>query len=112
MSFLRSLFKSKQTNHHIKKLNPFEYKSLINKANVQLIDVRTPNEFKREKINGAKNIDYYSRSFIENLKSLDKEKPVFLYCKSGVRSRRAAKKLAQIGFVEIYDLKGGIMNWK
>ncbi|NNK72081.1 MAG: rhodanese-like domain-containing protein, partial [Flavobacteriaceae bacterium] len=37
---------------------------------------------------------------------------IYLYCRSGVRSRRAARKLAKMNFDEIYDLKGGILGWK
>ncbi|VAV83833.1 hypothetical protein MNBD_BACTEROID02-1730, partial [hydrothermal vent metagenome] len=36
----------------------------------------------------------------------------YLYCRSGGRSRKAAKILAEMGFKEIYDLKGGYMAWE
>ena len=43
---------------------------------------------------------------------LDKEKPVYLYCRSGKRSASAAEKLKEAGFTEVYNLKGGILAWK
>ena len=42
---------------------------------------------------------------------LDKEKPIAVYCKSGGRSGGASKLLLELGFKEIYDLEGGILNW-
>ena len=110
MSFLNFIFKNKY-NDRIKVVSPDKFKSILHNSKVQLIDVRTPSEFKFNRIKGAKNINYHSRNFVEEIKKLDRDKPVMLYCKSGVRSRRSAKKLAKMGFEEIYDLKGGIMNW-
>jgi rhodanese-related sulfurtransferase len=45
-------------------------------------------------------------------KKLNPSKPVYLYCRSGNRSGKAANLLAKMGFTEIYDLKGGYMSWK
>ncbi len=81
------------------------------KKKVQLIDVRTPNEYKSGHIKGARNIDFYSREFNVKFNKLNKEKAVYLYCRSGSRSRHSAKKLTAMGFTEIYDLKGGILRY-
>lgn len=79
----------------------------------QLIDVRTPEEFNEGHIENAVNIDFYSDQFIDEInKSLDKNKTVFLYCKSGGRSGKAYTMLKENGFKEVYDLKGGYSNWK
>jgi rhodanese-related sulfurtransferase len=42
---------------------------------------------------------------------LNKNKPVYVYCRSGARSQRAARKLVEMGFLKIYDLEGGYMSW-
>ncbi|MCV6631696.1 MAG: rhodanese-like domain-containing protein [Flavobacteriaceae bacterium] len=93
-------------------LSPQDYKQRIAKAKVQLIDVRTPGEFRMGHIKKAKNINYFSSNFAEECSKLDNTKPVYLYCKSGNRSRQASRKLAKLGFEEIYDLQGGYMNWR
>ena len=110
MSFLNFLFKNKYSDC-IKHVGREEFKSVLQSAKVQLIDVRSPYEFRGNKIKGARNINYHSGNFVEEIDKLDRNKPVLVYCKSGLRSRRSAKKLAQLGFTEIYNLKGGIMSW-
>ncbi|MDD3004439.1 thioredoxin domain-containing protein [Flavobacterium sp.] len=78
---------------------------------VQLIDVRTPEEFGQEKIAYAQNINWNDADFAQKVASLDKSQPVYLYCKAGGRSHEAAQKLSEMGFTKIYDLDGGIMKW-
>lgn len=79
--------------------------------NPQLIDVRTPEEYNEEHINNAANINWNGDDFAAKAEKLDKSKPVFVYCKVGGRSAKAADKLAEMGFKEIYNLDGGIMKW-
>ncbi|MCK0156526.1 rhodanese-like domain-containing protein [Cellulophaga sp. F20128] len=112
MSLLRTIFgiKSKQ-NNAIKKLDAQTFKEAIASKKIQLIDVRTPNEFQSGHIVRAKNIDYFSGVFQTEFNKLDKDMPVYIYCRSGARSRQAANKLSAMGFNEIYDLKGGISNY-
>ncbi len=88
------------------------YKDSITNKKVQLIDVRTPDEFKDGHIEYAKNIDFYATDFTAEFNKLDKDQPVYIYCRSGSRSRQAGNKLTEMGFKEIYDLKGGILNYK
>lgn len=78
----------------------------------QLIDVRTPEEFSTGHIKSAKNINYYDPDFKKHLQALDKSDPVFIYCKSGNRSSKAAKIFEQEGFPLIYELQGGILSWE
>ncbi len=77
----------------------------------QLIDVRTPEEFASGKIDNATNINILSNDFTSKSKLLDRTKPVFVYCRSGARSLRAAENLAKMGFKKIYNLGGGIIKW-
>lgn len=99
-------------NPVIKVISHEEMQIFLKLDDVQLIDVRTAEEYKTGFIAGAQNIDFYSSTFSEDISKLDKSKPVLLYCKSGGRSSKCAKKLLSAGFVKIYDLDGGISKWK
>jgi len=91
-------------------INADEMKELILEEEVQLVDVRTVEEFNEHYIPGAENI-VFDDNFELNLDSLDKEKPIVVYCRKGRRSAKCAEILAQRGFKKIYDLKGGITQW-
>ena len=58
------------------------------------------------------NFGIYQGKHIVNLDPKSKTKPVVLYCKSGGRSSKCAEKMAGAGFVKIYDLEGGISEWR
>lgn len=78
---------------------------------VQIIDVRTPEEFADDHISGAQNLNIYDDRFKQQVAALDNSRPVLVYCKSGGRSRDAAKILADAGFSG-YELGGGIMKYR
>ena len=84
----------------------------ITNGDVQLVDVRTPEEYAEGHIEGARNIDVFDDDFLEEAqKSLDKSRPVAVYCRSGKRSADAARKLSANGF-QVTNLEGGIIAWK
>src|SRR5690606_30381116 len=72
-----------------------------------LIDVRTPGEYAEGHMENARNIDWYDADFVEQFESVDKEKTVYLYCRSGRRSAEAKKKLKSLGFENVVNLEGG-----
>ncbi|MEE9361664.1 MAG: rhodanese-like domain-containing protein [Cellulophaga sp.] len=112
MFSLSTLFGCKsQAKTIIQKLDVITFKEVIKKGNVQLIDVRTPYEYQQGHIKNAKPIDFFANDFKEKTQQLDKERPVYLYCRSGNRSGKASKILNELGFKEIYDLKGGFIAW-
>lgn len=76
-----------------------------------LIDVRTPDEWEGGIIEGAVKINFFEEDFNAKIQKLDHSKPVFVYCKKGGRSAKAAKKLEEAGFKTIYDLAGGYDAW-
>lgn len=80
-------------------------------TNQLVVDVRTPKEYQEGHIENAKNINFYDDNFLGQFSGFNKEAPVFIYCKSGGRSGKAAKKLAEHGFKKVYDLQGGYLNW-
>jgi thioredoxin len=76
-----------------------------------IIDVRSPEEFAGQHIDNAINIDWNGDNFDGKIGKYDKSKPIFVYCMSGGRSKKAAEKLSELGFTKIYELQGGIMKW-
>lgn len=113
-AFLLVLFAScsKSEPTEVKMISPEEMQTLLELDDVQLIDVRTPEEYDQGFIDHAQNIDFNSPTFDQDILKLDKSKPVILYCQAGGRSAKCAAKLAKAGFVKIYDLQGGITQWK
>ena len=77
----------------------------------QIVDVRTPEEFMEGHIANAINIEVTDDSFESKIATLDKEKPVMVYCKAGGRSAKAAAILRDNGFKHVYDLDGGMIGW-
>lgn len=99
-----------QTSTITKNVNVDEFKQLIEKEEGIIVDVRTPQEYLRGNIEKSKNINI-SGNFSEEIKKLDKNKPVYIYCASGGRSSRAMQQMQQMGFKEIYNLMGGYNAW-
>jgi thioredoxin len=92
-------------------LSPQEFEKLITAPNVQLVDVRTPEEFSEQHIKGALNINIRAGNFESEMLRLNKENPVYFYCLSGGRSAKAVQWAAANGFKEVYHLDGGILQW-
>ena len=101
-----------EVDSEIKVVTTEEMQTILKMDEVQLVDVRTPEEFSEGYIKNAQNIDFNSPTFDQDILKLNKEKPVMLYCHSGGRSAKCAQKLKDAGFKKIYDLKGGISKWK
>jgi rhodanese-related sulfurtransferase len=79
---------------------------------VQLVDVRTPDEFQSGYIAGAQNLNIQDADFAKKIGQLDKTRPVLVYCAMGGRSAKAASQFSKLGFPNVYDLKGGMTAWK
>jgi thioredoxin len=80
--------------------------------NAQLIDVRTSGEFAGGHLENAINYDWNGDNFESQIKELDKQKPVFVYCLSGGRSASAASSMRSAGFKTVYEMNGGMMKWR
>lgn len=99
-------------SQNFKSVDVATFKSTLEKTNdVQLLDVRTEDEFNGGHIENAKNIDWNGNDFDAQLTSLDKTKPVLVYCLSGGRSKKAAAKLTELGYKEVIELNGGYLAW-
>lgn len=88
------------------------YEAVYGEDSLQLVDVRTPEEYAVSHLKNAQNICVTDDDFRDKVVSLDKYKPVYVYCRSGGRSAKAAKILKEMGFTKVYDLQGGITNWE
>lgn len=90
-----------------------EFDSLRNLPQMQKLDLRTGAEF--EVIQGFDDfvsINCVKKNFLPLAeKNLDKNKPLLVYCMSGHRSADAVKQLKNVGFKEIYELKGGLIHY-
>ncbi|MEH7345504.1 MULTISPECIES: rhodanese-like domain-containing protein [unclassified Bacillus (in: firmicutes)] len=91
----------------VKTLTEEQFREGYRKA--QLIDVREPNEFENGHILGARNIPLSQLKM--RLKELRPDKPVYLYCQSGMRSGRAAQFLHRKGYKDLSHLQGGFKKW-
>jgi len=83
-----------------------------NNPDFVIIDVRTQEEFVGEHIENATNIDFYSEAFRDTLNTLDKDKTYLIYCRVGGRSGSALDIMAELNFREVYNILGGINQWK
>ena len=89
-----------------------EFAQILTKE-IQLLDVRTPQEYQQGYIEGAILINFFDSDFVSKVNArFNKNKPLYIYCAVGGRSNKAAKKLISVGFDSIYDLKGGFNKWK
>mgnify|MGYP001024446905 FL=1 len=88
-----------------------EFQTKMESSEYILVDVRTKQEFAEGHIKGAINIDYLSENFSIEIQELDLENPVLLYCRSGNRSGKAMKIMNELGYLEVYNLEGGIKGW-
>ena len=81
--------------------------------NAIILDVRTPEEFETSRIPNSKNIDFYNpQNFMQEIEKLDKSNSYYVYCRTGVRSANSCQLMNELGFHNVYNLLGGIVEWK
>ena len=76
-----------------------------------VLDAREKNEFEVSKILGARYVGYHEFE-IENVKDLSKQSKILVYCSVGYRSEKIAERLVGAGYTDVYNLYGGIFEWK
>lgn len=92
---------------------PAVFRDGLKNAQVQLLDVRTAEEFRNGHIARALQANWKDMAqFTDRVQYLDKNKPVYVYCLAGPRSTAAAAWLRQNGFREVVELKGGFKAWR
>ena len=93
-------------------LTPSKWNNLIKKKNTFVLDARKPFEFEVGTFKKAKNPKVkHFREFPKYLNKLNKKKTVAMFCTGGIRCEKASVYLRQIGFKNIFQLKGGILNY-
>ena len=103
---------SQENNQVYEVLSYDDFKNQISNNKVLLFDVRTMEEYNNGHLKGSVNIDFYEEElFNKFFKKVEKSKPIYIYCRSGNRSKKSSEKLQELGFVKVYDLEGGYKNW-
>ena len=94
------------------RLSPDEFRARLAEpvparaGNAVVLDVRTPAEYAHGHLRGARLVDALSPDFAREVEKLDRDRPYFLYCRSGNRSGRAARVMRDLGFQEVYNVGG------
>lgn len=94
---------------NIKEVDAHGLQQMQAAGEVVMIDVRTDVEFAQGAILGSKHLPLHMLPLMAD--QLEQEKPVVLICRSGARSAQACAFLAQKGFENVYNLRGGVMGW-
>jgi len=90
-----------------------EFSQAIEKGGVQVLDVRTAEEYGSGHIKSALQADWKNQAqFKDRTQYLDKNKPIYVYCLGGGRSAQAADYLRQNGYSNVVNLEGGITAWR
>ena len=92
-------------------LAPAQFKSQVEALRGLVLDVRTPGEVAKGKLAGASVIDFNAPKFEQKVSLIARDKPVFVYCRSGGRSGQAVALMTKLGFSKVYNLSGGITAW-
>ena len=101
--------KNKKKNNHIE---PYKWNNLIKNRNTFILDSRKPFEYKVGTFKRSVNPDVDNfREFPKYLNKLNKKKPIAMFCTGGIRCEKASVFLEKKGFKNVYQLKGGILNY-
>jgi rhodanese-related sulfurtransferase len=112
MAFLALTFTFCQGQTGSQKLTADAFEKKLSSTSAKIIlDVRTPEEYADGHLANSTLVNFYDSDFKQQINKLDKSKSVFVYCKGGVRSAKAAQALTEAGFKEVYDLQGGYDSW-
>lgn len=95
------------------KVSPDAFEKGMHKPGVQLLDVRTAEEFRTGYLPDALQADFTDKEeFFSRIRHVDKHKPVYIYCLSGGRSAAAAQWMRSNGYKNVVEMEGGIIAWK
>lgn len=105
--FLHSGFSQTVVN-----VNATKFNELLQSGRGVTLDVRTPQEYSRGHIANSTLIELSDKELVKKLSLLQKDKPVYLYCLSGSRSRVLANYMIKNGFSQVYNLQQGLIDWQ
>lgn len=90
-------------------IEPKEARSLVERENALIVDVREPDEWADARIPGAVHIPL--GEIRTRADEIPRDRPVILQCRSGNRSAGATRRLLELGFTNVRNLEGGIGDW-
>ena len=103
---------NKKNKNQSKYISGKSWNRLISKKETLVVDTRKPFEFKVGTFKKAINPNIANfRDFPKYLKKINKKKPVAMFCTGGIRCEKASVYLKQKGFKNVFQLKGGILNY-
>ncbi|MEM9999558.1 MAG: rhodanese-like domain-containing protein [Pseudomonadota bacterium] len=88
------------------------YQLLQSRPDIVVLDIRTEREFRSGHIEGAINIDYFSRDFRQRVSELDGSKTYLMHCAAGGRSDASIRILRNAGLTDVYHMGGGTSQWR
>jgi len=100
------------TSPVVEVVNAMEFAAVVDEPDVTVIDVRTPEEFATSRLENAELFDIASPDFIEMISTLDASGRYAVYCRSGNRSAVATVAMRDLGFTDVVELGGGILEWE
>jgi rhodanese-related sulfurtransferase len=90
-------------------VDPERARALIDRGEVQVVDVREPREWDAGRIAGARHVEL--ERLASEADSIDRERPVLFYCRMGSRSGMAANAFRRAGY-DAYSMAGGLLEWE
>ena len=106
-----SLLSCNQNKSNLISAYDFDEMIRLDKSSI-IIDVRTPEEFNKGHLRNSLNVNWFDDNFDDNIDIFSKDLSVFVYCLSGGRSAKANEKIRALGFKNVYELDGGILEWR
>ncbi len=92
-------------------LKPAAFNQAIQEGKGKLIDVRTVEEYENARIPNSTLVNWKATDFKDRIQQFDKNEPIYIYCRTGMRAARAQRAMKKMGFKEVYNLTGGIKAW-
>jgi phage shock protein E len=111
MIFSNQIIGQTSSTSPIQNVSAVEAQKILQDKDIVILDIRTPREYDASHIKGAININFYDRSFADNLKKLDRNKKYFVYCRSGNRTGQSMRLFSSLGFKDVVHLYRGIIDW-
>lgn len=93
-------------------LSPADFQQKLQADKGVILDVRTPQEYKKGHLKDARLLNIFDDNFEADINKLDKNIPYYVYCQSGGRSAEAAELMNKKGFKLVYDMDGGFGKWR
>jgi thioredoxin 1 len=103
---------SNAKTQNVKNVDSKAFAELIASNEGIILDVRTLQEYKQGHIENSTLISTNDPKFVEKVKLLQKDKPLYIYCLTGSRSRAVANYLSKNGYSKVYNLTHGILEWQ